>query len=137
MHSGARAASWLFMGQAAHGGDVQASLVASSMQALALQLSSAMCSRGNSPTLGEWVAVAGEAWACIGAETLVPRTSPLADAPPSVPRRLSLTREADACMVRFRPLPVPRGTLSACRVRTCRNCLNAQCAHGTASCTVC
>lgn len=71
------------------------------MQALALQLSSAMCSRGNSPTLAEWVAVAGEAWACIDAETLVPKKSPLAEVPAAVPRRLSLSREADAYMVLF------------------------------------
>lgn len=79
---------------------MQASLIASSMQALALQLSSAMCSRGNTPTLAEWAAVAGEAWACIDAETLVPKKSPLAAAPPVVPRRLSLQYEAEACMVR-------------------------------------
>eukprot|EP00892_Ulva_mutabilis_P011581 jgi/Ulvmu1/8796/UM048_0051.1 len=75
-----------------------ASLIASSMQALALQLSSAVCSRGNSPALTEWAAVAGEAWACIDAETLVLKKSPLAAPPPVVPRRLSLTHEADACM---------------------------------------
>lgn len=80
---------------------VQASLVAAEMQALAMQLSTAMCAKSGSAALAEWSAVAAEAWACIEAETLVAKASPLSPPPPPEPRRLPLECVANQCTVRY------------------------------------
>lgn len=74
--------------------------MAAEMQALAMQLSTAMCAKSGSAVLAEWSAVAAEAWACIEAETLVAKASPLSPPPPPEPRRLPLDYVANQCTVR-------------------------------------
>jgi hypothetical protein len=84
-------------------GALQASLVAAEMQALAMQLSAAMCAKSGGAALAEWSAVAAEAWACIEAETLVAKASPLSPPPPPAPRRLQLECVSNQCNVCFCP----------------------------------
>lgn len=74
--------------------------MAAEMQALAMQLSTAMCAKSGNAALAEWAAVAAEAWACIEAETLVAKASPLSPPPPPEPRRLPLQCVANQCTVR-------------------------------------